>query len=74
MKTGFFDYTLKLGNFGISRQLKYDSEYATTFCGTKPYMAHEILNCEPYKKEDIYSFGCFLFHLLTLRLYFFGTT
>lgn len=66
----FDDIFIKIGDFGISKQLVYNNGYAKTRCGTYRYMAPEVLDGLPYgKKADIYGLGCILFELLTLRKY-----
>lgn len=61
---------LKVGDFGLSKQLNNSSDYTKSYCGTPLYMAPEILKRQPYnKKADIYSLGCILYELLTLQIY-----
>ena len=51
------DGTLKIGDFGISREIGTHS-MANTQCGTIQYMSYEMLNKEPYDQStDMYSFG-----------------
>lgn len=60
-------FRVKLGDFGLSKKLVNDS-YTKTYCGTPLYMAPEVDEKTPYgKKADIYSLGCILYELLTLR-------
>eukprot|EP00873_Tetraselmis_striata_P019993 jgi/Tetstr1/440257/TSEL_028608.t1 len=59
---------LKLGDFGISKVLEKTDEFATTVTGTPYYMAPEICKNEPYSlKSDIWSLGCVLYELCTLK-------
>ena len=65
------DYKIKIGDFGISKQLINTVNYANTNKGTYNYMAPEIINGEKHnKKVDIWSLGCILYELLTLNLCF----
>jgi NIMA (never in mitosis gene a)-related kinase len=59
---------IKLGDFGIARVLKSTSELAKTAIGTPYYLSPEICENKPYNnKSDIWSLGCILYELLTLR-------
>ena len=65
------DLKVKIGDFGISRQLTTYNEYAKTQCGTILYMAPEILNGENYNyKVDSWSLGCIIYELCTLDICF----
>ena len=65
------DYKIKIGDFGISKQLTNTKKYANTQNGTLQYMAPEILNGENYnKKIDIWGLGCILYELFTLNVCF----
>ena len=62
------DYKAKIGDFGISKQLINTNDYSKTQKGTLRYMAPEILNGEEYnRKIDIWSLGCILYELFTLK-------
>ena len=59
---------IKLGDLGEARQLNRASEQAQTHAGTESFMSPEILNGEKYSyKTDIWSLGCVLYLLCTLR-------
>ena len=65
------DDTIKIGDFGISKQLQSENEYAKTQTGTMIYMAPEIINGEKYNnKVDIWSLGCIIHELCTLNYCF----
>jgi len=65
------DLKIKIGDFGISKQLNNYNEYAKSQVGTIRYMAPEIINGEKYNnKVDIWSLGCIIYELCTLNLCF----
>ncbi|XP_024919721.1 serine/threonine-protein kinase Nek5 isoform X2 [Cynoglossus semilaevis] len=67
--------TAKLGDFGIARMLKNTMEMARTFVGTPYYLSPEICENQPYNnKTDIWSLGCVLYELCTLRHPFEGSS
>uniref|UniRef100_A0A8C5K8V1 non-specific serine/threonine protein kinase n=1 Tax=Jaculus jaculus TaxID=51337 RepID=A0A8C5K8V1_JACJA len=58
----------KLGDFGIARVLNNSMELARTCVGTPYYLSPEICQNRPYNnKTDIWSLGCVLYELCTLR-------
>jgi len=60
------DRVVKIGDFGVTAQSKTGRR--KTVLGTPAYMAPEMLNQQGYdSSSDIYSLGCILFELLTLR-------
>jgi serine/threonine protein kinase len=62
------DGTVKLGDFGVARILSSTQELAMTKVGTPCYIAPERVEGKPYSYEaDVWSMGCLLFELLTLR-------
>ena len=64
---------IKLGDFGLAKQLNANNNVAFTMVGTIIYESPEILNGRPYdKKSDIWSLGVILYHLLTLKHPFMG--
>ena len=62
------DYSIKIGDFGISKHC-----YSTkTYVGTQYYKAPEILNGNVYNnKVDIWALGCILYELFTLEKCFY---
>ncbi|GMT07487.1 hypothetical protein PENTCL1PPCAC_29661, partial [Pristionchus entomophagus] len=64
---------LKLGDYGISRQVQ-PSGFLKGFGGTEGFIAPEIVKWngeEEYSlKVDVFSFGMFLYELMTLKLPF----
>ncbi|KAG8524843.1 Serine/threonine-protein kinase Nek5, partial [Galemys pyrenaicus] len=63
----------KLGDFGIARALNNSMELARTCVGTPYYLSPEICQNKPYNnKTDIWSLGCVLYELCTLRHPFAG--
>lgn len=64
---------LKVGDFGLSRQLTSAHGAASTRCGTPFYMAPEIVCAEPAgRAADIWALGVILYELLTMRRPFEG--
>ncbi|XP_016069066.1 PREDICTED: serine/threonine-protein kinase Nek5 [Miniopterus natalensis] len=58
----------KLGDFGIARVLNNSMELAQTYVGTPYYLSPEICQNKPYNnKTDIWSLGCVLYELCTLK-------
>ena len=58
-------FVMKLSDFGLSRQLGPNEEFAHTLCGTKIYMAPEMdKKTKEYKiSADIWSAGCVLYEI-----------
>jgi NIMA (never in mitosis gene a)-related kinase 1/4/5 len=64
---------IKLGDFGIARVLRNTFEQARTCIGTPYYLSPEICENKPYNnKSDVWSMGCVLYELTTLRHAFEG--
>lgn len=62
------DGTVKLGDFGSACTLNSSKAYAQTYVGTPYYVAPEIWDNKPYNnKSDVWSLGCVLYELCTLR-------
>lgn len=69
------DMKVKIGDFGISKQLNNISEFAKTQCGTPIYMVPEILKGEYYNfKADIWSLGAIIYELCTSNIYYENNT
>ncbi|XP_046577023.1 serine/threonine-protein kinase 26-like [Haliotis rubra] len=65
------DLTVKIGDLGIAKQLDFTLAQADTFLGTPLYMSPEIFQFQPYSyKADIWSMGCCVYEMMTLRLAF----
>ncbi|GFR44775.1 hypothetical protein Agub_g6107 [Astrephomene gubernaculifera] len=59
---------LKLGDFGVSKVLNSTFQLATTAVGTPYYLSPEICQNRKYnQKSDIWSLGCVLYELATLK-------
>ncbi|KAL1924584.1 uncharacterized protein VTP21DRAFT_4238 [Calcarisporiella thermophila] len=59
--------SVKLGDFGLSRVLGPDREFAVTYVGTPYYMSPELINESSYNtKSDIWALGCLLFEMCAL--------
>ncbi|KAL8490542.1 hypothetical protein ACS0TY_022531 [Phlomoides rotata] len=63
------NWTVKVGDFGLSR-LKHETYLTTkTGKGTPQWMAPEVLRNEPSdEKSDVYSFGVILWELVTHKI------
>ena len=59
---------VKLGDFGLSKILSNESNFAYSNVGTPYYMSPEQIDDHKYnEKSDIWSLGCFLYELTTLH-------
>lgn len=59
---------LKLGDFGLSRELSSESHFAYSHVGTPYYMSPEQIDENRYnEKSDIWSLGCFLYEITTFK-------
>ena len=57
---------VKIGDFGISKELGTISDMAKTSCGTPYFMSPEVVRGEPYNsKSDMWALGCVLYELAT---------
>jgi serine/threonine protein kinase len=62
------DGTVKLGDFGIARVLEHTFQLCRTQIGTPYYLSPEICEGKNYNsKTDIWSLGCILYELRTLK-------
>ena len=69
------DFTIKIGDLGIAKILENTSSYAHTFIGTPYYLSPELCKDLPYNdKSDVWSLGCVLYEMVTLRHPFEGKT
>ena len=67
------NHKIKIGDFGISRQLDISNKYTYSQVGTAKYMAPEVIKAEKYNnKVDIWGLGCIIYELLTLNICFDG--
>ena len=59
---------LKLGDFGISRELSSTNAKAQTACGTPYFMPPEVCLGKPYDhKADVWAVGVILYEMITLK-------
>ncbi|KAL8001431.1 putative protein kinase [Plasmopara halstedii] len=62
------DNVVKLGDFGIAKTLDSTLDQAQTVVGTPYYMSPEVCESKPYSyASDVWSLGCVLYEMLTLR-------
>jgi len=62
------DDVVKLGDFGISKALGTQGDFAKTYCGTPYFMSPEVCRGEVYnQKSDIWALGCALYELAALK-------
>ncbi|KAK3736983.1 hypothetical protein QZH41_015625 [Actinostola sp. cb2023] len=67
------DTVVKLGDFGISKQLE-GSKGANTVLGTPYYISPEICEGKDYnQKSDIWALGCILYEMATRQKTFEGS-
>lgn len=65
---------VKIGDFGLSKNLLFTNDKAITTTGTPYYFSPEILNEEPYSfKSDIWSLGVLLYEMCKLKIPFDAT-
>ena len=58
----------KLGDFGLSRMLSDENNFAISRVGTPYYMSPEQIEDMKYnEKSDIWSLGCFLYEMATFN-------
>jgi NIMA (never in mitosis gene a)-related kinase len=59
---------LKLGDFGLSKVMPKESDFAKTMVGTPFYMSPELVCDQKYNtKSDIWALGCLLYELCALE-------
>lgn len=68
------DGSIKICDFGIAKVLEHTEDIVQTIIGTPHYMSPELLISKPYSfKSDIWSLGCIVHELCTLRRPFEGS-
>jgi NIMA (never in mitosis gene a)-related kinase len=59
---------IKMGDFGLAKQLASEGKMAETNVGTPFYMSPELINERKYdEKTDIWSLGCLIYEIAALR-------
>ncbi|CAO1629870.1 unnamed protein product [Parajaminaea phylloscopi] len=59
---------VKLGDFGLSKQITGSHTFASTYVGTPYYMSPELATGASYDtKSDIWALGCIVYELCALR-------
>ncbi|TRY63781.1 hypothetical protein TCAL_07160 [Tigriopus californicus] len=58
---------IKVGDFGISKTLSHENDFASTGLGTPQYLSPEICCSKPYDyKSDMWALGCVLYEMCAL--------
>lgn len=59
---------VKLGDFGIARQMDETSDFAQTCVGTPYYLSPEVIEGKPYNTlSDVWALGVVLFQMISFR-------
>ncbi len=59
---------IKIGDLGVAKMLNQTANFAHTVVGTPYYLSPELCEEKPYNhKSDVWSLGCVLYELCTLR-------
>ena len=59
---------IKIGDLGVAKILDNIENFATSKVGTPYYLSPEVCEDRPYNnKSDIWSLGCILYELCTLK-------
>lgn len=59
---------VKLGDFGVSKQMQDSDSLAQTAIGTPYYLSPEICKGEPYdSKSDIWALGCIMYEMMNFQ-------
>lgn len=63
------DNKIKIGDLGVAKILEnMETDFATSKVGTPYYLSPEVCEDRPYNsKSDIWSLGCILYELCTLK-------
>ena len=62
------DDMIKIGDLGVAKMLNQTANMAHTVVGTPYYLSPELCEEKPYNnKSDIWSLGCVLYELCTLK-------
>jgi NIMA (never in mitosis gene a)-related kinase len=57
---------IKIGDFGLSKLLGSQSDFAYTGVGTPLYISPEMVEEKPYnEKSDVWAFGCLMYEMAT---------
>ncbi|CAN0042792.1 unnamed protein product, partial [Choristocarpus tenellus] len=61
------DNTVKLGDFGLAKELAGAGHLSDTSVGTPYYMSPELMNEQQYdERTDVWSLGCLLYEAAAL--------
>ena len=71
--TGAVRETAKLGDFGISREMSTQTNFAKTAVGTPYYLSPELITSAGYDgRADVWSIGIIIYELITFHRPFHG--
>lgn len=66
-------FNIKVADFGLAKNITGTSQISQSFVGTLIYSCPQIVQNQTYtEKADIWSLGCIMYELLTLRPPFAG--
>lgn len=69
------DELLKLGDFGVSKEIDAQINLTKTMCGTPNYMAPEVCKGIKYGYQaDMWALGCAFYEIMCFRPPFEGKT
>lgn len=67
-------FNLKVADFGLAKTITHSSQMTHSFVGTLVYSCPQIVQNQVYnEKADIWSFGCIIYELMSLKAPFTGT-
>jgi NIMA (never in mitosis gene a)-related kinase len=62
------DNKIKIGDLGVAKILDNIEKFTTSKVGTPYYLSPEVCEDRPYNnKSDIWSLGCILYEMCTLK-------
>lgn len=66
-------FNLKVADFGLAKGISQNLQMTNSFVGTLAYSCPQIVQNQPYnEKADIWSLGCIIFEIMSLKAPFSG--